>query len=197
MDDAAATLPSSSRAPERWAIAGVVVLTALILLAMGQTFFGPDGRFGLWEGSIWSAGNSQRFADPYSFSHIGHGICFFALIWLVARKLPLERKLLIAVILEAGWEILENSPFIIKRYRESTIAQGYSGDSVFNSLSDILMMSLGFLFTAKVRPWQSVAALAAMELGCLICVRDNLTLNVVMLVYPIAAIKAWQLKARP
>jgi len=187
-------------APPRKSVAvwilGVFVLTAILELAMGRTFFGPDGRFGLWEGDIWSAGNSQRFADPYSFSHIGHGLLFFAFLWVVARKLPVRHRLLIAVLLEAGWEILENSPVIINRYRAATIATGYSGDSVFNSMSDILMMGLGFLLASKVRPWQSAAILLAMELGCLIAVRDNLTLNVIMLIYPLQAIKAWQLAGR-
>jgi hypothetical protein len=190
---------SAARPPGRpvtvW-ILGAFVLLAVIELAMGRTFFGSDGRFGLWEGDIWSAGNSQRFADPYSFSHLGHGILFFALLWGVARRLPVRHRLLIAVALETAWEILENSPFIINRYREATIAQGYAGDSVFNSLSDLLMMSLGFLFASKVPPTASAGALLAMELGCLICVRDNLTLNVVMLLYPLQAIKIWQLKGK-
>jgi hypothetical protein len=189
--------PPPSRAPDRWAMAGVAVLLALVEWAMGRTFLGPDGRFGLWEGDIWSAHNSQRLADPYAFSHIGHGILFFAGLWVVARKLPLERRLLLALLLEAGWEILENSPIIINRYRQATVALGYEGDSILNSLSDLGMMSLGFLFAAQVRPWASVAALAAMEIGCLLWVRDNLTLNIVMLVCPIAAIKAWQLAGRP
>jgi hypothetical protein len=178
-------------------ILGVFVLTAILELAMGRTFFGPDGRFGLWEGDIWSAHNSQRFADPYSFSHIGHGILFFALLWGAARKLDVRHRLLIATVMEGAWEILENSPIIIHRYREATIAQGYAGDSVFNSLSDLLMMALGFFVAWKTKPWQGLAILLAMELGCLFAVRDNLTLNVIMLIYPLQAIKAWQLAGRP
>ncbi|HEX7898859.1 MAG TPA: DUF2585 family protein [Planctomycetota bacterium] len=195
MEAAATPAPAPRRSVLVW-ILGVFTLTAILELAMGRTFFGPDGRFGLWEGDIWSAGNSQRFADPYSFSHIGHGLLFFALLWGVARKLDLRYRLLIATVLEGAWEILENSPIIINRYRQATIAVGYAGDSVFNSLSDILMMSLGFFLASKVRPWQSVAILAAMELGCLFAVRDNLTLNVLMLIYPIHAIKVWQLAGR-
>lgn len=194
-----ATPPAAAPAPGRpvtvW-ILGAFVLLAVIELAMGRTFFGPDGRFGLWEGDIWSAHNSQRFADPYSFSHVGHGILFFALLWGVARGLAVRHRLLIATALEAAWEILENSPLIIHRYRQATIAAGYEGDSVFNSLSDLLMMMTGFLLASKLRPWQSLAVLGAMELGCLIAVRDNLALNVIMLVCPIQAIKAWQMKGR-
>jgi len=188
--------PESRNAYVTWAILGVFVLTAVILLAMGRLPFGPDGRFGLWNGDIWSSGNSQRFADAYSFSHICHGIIFFGLLWLVARRWTVRQRLLMAAILEASWEILENSPIIINRYREATIALGYSGDSVFNSMSDILMMSLGFLFASRVRAWHSVAAILAMEIFCLVWVRDNLTLNVIMLIHPIEAIKAWQVVGR-
>ena len=196
MDPQAPPAPAPRKSVAVW-ILGVFVLTAILELAMGRTFFGPDGRFGLWEGDIWSAHNSQRFADPYSFSHLGHGILFFALLWGVARKLDVRHRLLIATVMEAAWEILENSPIIINRYREATIALGYAGDSVFNSLSDILMMGLGFFVALNTKPWQSLAILLAMELGCLFAVRDNLTLNVIMLICPIQAIKAWQLAGRP
>ena len=180
----------------RWIIGifiATFVLTAGIELWMGRSPLGPDGRFGLWEGNIWSSENSQRFADPYSFSHLVHGILFYALLWLGARRLPARYRLLIALVLEAGWEILENSPLIINRYREATIALGYTGDSVLNSLSDILMMTIGFLFAFRARPWVSVAAVIVMEVGCALWVRDNLTLNIIMLVHPIDAIKAWQM----
>src|SRR5581483_6052729 len=133
----------------RWiicAFAGTFALLAVVEVTMGRSFFGPDGKPGLWESNIWSSENSQRFADPYSFSHIIHGILFFGFLWMVARKLPVRYRFLIALVIEAGWEILENSPLIINRYREATISLGYVGDSVFNSMSDVLMMSLGFLF---------------------------------------------------
>ena len=171
----------------------VFVLTAGIELWMGRSPLGPDGKFGLWEGDIWSSENSQRFADPYSFSHLVHGILFYGFLWLVARKLPVRYRLLIALAVEAGWELLENSPLIINRYREATIALGYTGDSVFNSLSDVLMMAIGFLFAARARTWISVAVIIAMEVGCALWVRDNLTLNIIMLIHPFDAIKAWQM----
>ena len=180
----------------RWIIGifiAVLALTGGIELWMGRSPLGPDGKFGLWDGDIWSSENSQRFADPYSFSHLVHGILFYALLWLAARRLPVRYRLLIALVLEAGWEILENSPLIINRYREATIALGYTGDSVLNSLSDILMMTIGFLFAFRARPWVSVAAVIVMEVGCALWVRDNLTLNIIMLVHPIDAIKAWQM----
>jgi len=191
--------PSSCRS-KRYIVAAfvlVLLVTGGIELLMGRSPLGPDGRFGFWEGNIWSSECSQRLADPYSFSHIGHGILFYGILWLVARKLPVRYRFLMALLLEASWELLENSPLIINRYRQTTIAQGYVGDSVMNSLSDIGMMSLGFLFAWRVRPWVVVTTLVAMEIGCALCIRDNLTLNVIMLIHPIAAIKAWQMAGQP
>jgi len=184
----------------RWILIAFVAIFAVsagIELSMGRSLFGPDGRIGFWESSIWSSENSQRFADPYSFSHIVHGILFYGLLRLVARKFPVRHRLLVALVIEAGWEILENSPLIINRYREATISLGYVGDSVFNSMSDILMMALGFLFAWRMRPWVSVIAVVLMEVGCALWVRDNLTLNIIMLVHPVDAIKAWQSAGQP
>lgn len=175
----------------------VFVLTGGVELWMGRSPLGPDGRFGLWEGDIWSSENSQRFADPYSFSHLVHGMLFYGLLWLVARKWPVRYRLLTALALEAGWELIENSPLIINRYREATIALGYSGDSVLNSMSDILMMTIGFVFASRAQLWVSVAAVIAMEVGCALWVRDNLTLNIIMLIHPMETIKNWQMAGRP
>ena len=183
----------------RWAIAAllvVIALTAAVELSLGRSLLGPDGRFGWWSGDIWSSENSQRVADPYSFSHVIPGILFFTGLWLVARRLPRRHRFLIALLIEAGWEVLENSPLIIDRYRAATISVGYVGDSVLNSCSDVLMMSLGFLLASRLRVAWSVAAVVAMELGCLLWVRDNLTLNIIMLVHPIEALKTWQAAGR-
>ena len=179
------------------AVVAILGLTAGIELAMGRLPFGPDGRFGLWESNIWSSEQSQRFADPYSISHIVHGLLFYGLLWLAARRVPLRYRFLAAVLLEAGWELLENSPLIINRYRAVTISLGYVGDSVLNSVSDVLMMSLGFLLASRWRVWASVAFVVAMEVGMLFWVRDNLTLNIIMLVHPIDAIKTWQMGGQP
>ena len=185
---------------QRWTFAAFIAVFALaggIELWMGRLLLGPDGKFGLWDGNIWSGENSQRVADPYSFSHLVHGILFYGVLWLVARRVPVRHRLLMALAVEASWELLENSPLIINRYREATIALGYAGDSVLNSLSDILMMTLGFLFAYRARPWMSVVAVILMEAGCAFWVRDNLTLNIIMLIHPIEAIKNWQLAAQP
>lgn len=177
--------------------AAIVATTVCVELSMGRSLLGPDGRFGWWDGNIWGNENSQRVADAYSFSHIVHGILFFAFLWLVARTVPLRWRFLTAVFIEAGWEVLENSPLIINRYREATIALGYVGDSVLNSCNDILMMSLGFLFAFRARVSASVIAILLMEIGCLIWIRDNLALNVIMLIHPINAIKVWQSAGQP
>ena len=174
-----------------------VLVTGGIELWMGRSLLGPDGKFGWWETNIWSSKNSQRFADPYSFSHLVHGILFYAGLWLVARKLPVRHRLLVALALEAGWEILENSPFIINRYREATISLGYDGDSVLNSMSDLLMMTLGFLFAYRVKPRVAVGAVVVMEVGCALWMRDNLTLNIIMLIHPLEVIKQWQMAGMP
>jgi hypothetical protein len=184
----------------RGVVVGAIVtlaLTAAIESWMGRSPLGPDGTFALWEGNIWSSEQSQRLADPYSFSHVVHGLLFYGLLWLAARRLPVRDRFMIAFLLEAGWEILENSPIVIQRYRAVTIALGYEGDSILNSLSDILVMSLGFLLASRARVWVSVAAVLVLEVGCLIWVRDNLTLNILMLIHPIEVIKAWQMSGAP
>lgn len=170
----------------------ILLVTACIELLLGRSFFGPDGRFGWWSGDIWASDNSQRVADAYSFSHIIHGVLFYALLHLCARRLSVRSRFVIALVLEAVWEVLENSPLIIDRYREVTIALGYVGDSILNSLSDILMVVVGFGVAYAYRVWVSVVLVIVLELGCLWWVRDNLTLNIVMLVYPQESIKQWQ-----
>lgn len=178
-------------------VVAIALTTALIELWMGRLPWGPDGRFGWWEGNIWSSEQSQRFADPYVFSHLTHGFLFYWLLWLVARRVPVSTRFLGAVLLEASWEILENSPLIIDRYRAVTISLGYVGDSVLNSMSDLLMAGLGFLLASRL-PWKvSVAIVLAMEIGTAWWVRDNLTLNIIMLTWPIDAIRAWQSAGQP
>src|SRR3989344_3313191 len=170
----------------------VMVIAGGIEIWYGRSLLGPDGRFGLWDGNIWGSENSQRVADAYSFSHIIHGMLFYAFLWLVARKVPMKYRFVIALVMEALWELLENSPIIIDRYRAATIAQGYVGDSVLNSVSDIAMAGIGFVITKYSKIWVTVALIILMEVGCLFWIRDNLTLNIVMLAYPIESLKIWQ-----
>lgn len=171
---------------------GVCAFVALAEIYTGRSLLGPDGMFGWWDGNIWGSENSQRVADVYSFSHIIHGIIFYGFLFWVARKLPLKYRFLIALLVEGGWELLENSSIIIDRYREATIAQGYVGDSVLNSVCDVLMMAIGFVFARFSKIWVSIVLIIVLELGCLFWVRDNLTLNVLMLVYPVESVKTWQ-----
>ena len=172
-----------------------LVLTGTVEHLMGRSWLGPDSRFGFWEGSIWSSECSQRLADAYSVTHFVHGISFYALLWVFARRLPVRLRLIMALLLEAGWELLENSPIIIQRYRQVTIALGYDGDSILNSLSDIVVMTLGFGFAWRMRPSITVATVLALEVGCALWVRDNLTLNILMLLHPIEAVRTWQMGA--
>ncbi len=179
------------------AVIAAIMITGSMELSAGRSLLGPDGHFGWWEGNIWSSENSQRVADPYSFSHIVHGILFYAGLWLVARKLQPRLRLMIALAIESGWEMLENSPIIIERYRAATISLGYDGDSVLNSMSDILMMCLGFFLASRLQPRYAFIAVLAMELGCAFCIRDNLILNIIMLIHPNDAIRHWQMAIAP
>lgn len=179
----------------------VCAVTGLIELYTGRSLFGPDGRFGWWDGNIWGSENSQRVADAYSFSHIIHGMVFYGFLWFIAVKMNFPRfvmkyRFLVALLLEAGWELLENSPIIINRYREATIAQGYVGDSVLNSVSDIGMVIVGFIIARYAKVWMTVLLIVAFEVGCLFWIRDNLTLNVLMLVRPVESIKVWQAEGK-
>ena len=177
------------------AVCGLILIclaVGYIELSSGRSLLGPDGMFGWWDGNIWGNENSQRVADAYSFSHIIHGMLFYAFFWWISRKVPLKYRFIMALILEAGWEILENSPIIIDRYRAATIAQGYIGDSVLNSVSDVFMAAIGFTIARSSKVWVTVSLIVIIELGTLFWIRDNLTLNVVMLVHPVQSIKVWQ-----
>ena len=172
------------------------VVVAIILWAMGRPPICSCGEVDLW-GQVGPE-QSQMLADWYSPSHFIHGLIFYGLLWLVARHFPgkvwqpVERRFLVALVVEAAWEIMENTPLVIDRYREATMALGYSGDSILNSISDIAMMGLGFLAARRLPIWASVALGIGFELLTLIIIRDNLTLNVWMLLAPADSIRDWQ-----
>src|SRR5690348_8809442 len=170
----------------------IMVAAAAIELAMGRHPICTCGAIDLWVGERDSPRTSQMLTDWYSLSHIVHGLLFYAVLWLIARRWPAEMRFVAALVAEAAWEVAENTAFVIDRYRETTAALGYGGDSVINSMSDILMMCLGFLLARKLPVWAAVALAIILEIVPLFVIRDNLTLNVWMLLAPNAAIQAWQ-----
>ena len=174
-------------------IAALALMAAagVILLAMGRPPICTCGTIELWHGAI-DAGNSQHLADWYTPSHVIHGFIFYALGWALLRNRLVGERMLLAIAIEAGWEILENSPMIIDRYREATIALGYTGDSVINSLADIGWMVAGFMLARRLPVAATVAFAAAFELLTLWLIRDNLALNILMLVWPIESVRLWQ-----
>lgn len=176
-----------------WLLVGTcLVVHALILTVMGQPLIYSGGYVKLWHGIVQSSENSQHISDWYTFSHIIHGFIFFWALYPLRKYLSVTQRLLLAVGIEMGWEILENTDFIINRYREATISLSYFGDSVINSVSDVLAATLGYLAAERMR-WPIVLALLIiMEVVVGYLIRDNLMLNILMLVYPTDAVKLWQ-----
>lgn len=163
---------------------------------MGRTPISKSGTIRLWVSETDGPETSQQLADWYSFTHITHGILLYGLIRLLSRgQWPVGRCLVMAVFIESAWEVLENSDFIINRYRAATISNGYFGDSILNSMSDILCCLSGFLLARYLPPRVTVALIVVLEVGLAIAIRDNLTLNIIMLIHPIDAIKHWQMGA--
>ena len=182
----------SVRGPHLAIAVGVTALAALVLLMMGREPICECGYVKLWHGVTMSSENSQHLSDWYSPSHVIHGFVFYGLLWLLASRIPLGSRLVLATVVEAAWEIVENTDWIINRYREATISLDYYGDSVLNSASDMLFMIAGFLLAARLPVWTTIALALAMELFVGWAIRDNLVLNVIMLLWPLEAIRQWQ-----
>lgn len=174
-------------------VAGLIAMQAVVLFVFGQPAICTCDTVRLWAGDVSGPENSQQLSDWYSFSHVIHGIGFYFLLWAIAPRTPVTMRLALAVGVEVGWEILENTPFIIERYRQQALAQGYVGDSILNSLSDTVAAIFGF-FLARILPvWGSAGLAVSMEVFVGFMIRDNLTLNIIQLIYPIPALSHWQM----
>jgi hypothetical protein len=174
-------------------IVAVFGVTALLLRLEGRLWICSCGRLLIWVGEICSSNNSQHFLDPYSFTHVLHGFLFFWLIaWLVPR-LNSSWQLTLAIAVEAAWEVFENTNFIIERYRTATAALGYNGDTVVNSLGDILCCIVGFMIARRLGFRRSLIAFVALELVLILWIRDSLLLEILMLVVPVELIRTWQM----
>lgn len=187
------TLPRLSLSVGLLTSAAIIAAAAGILLWMGRIPMCKCGYIKLWHGGRADSEMSQHLTDWYTYSHVLHGIIFYWLLSLVSQgRLSVAARLVIAVAIEAGWEIFENSQFIINRYRAQTISHDYYGDSIVNSVGDMAAMVVGFLLASRLPAWVTVILLVATELLLLYLIRDNLTLNIIMLIYPLEWIKQWQ-----
>lgn len=175
------------------AFAGIVIATTLALIAEGRCWWCACSRPSLWAGSIWSSHNSQHLLDPYSFTHLLHGVAFCLIAAWALPSMPFIWRLWWGALAEALWEVAENSAYVIERYRSVTISLGYEGDSIVNALADVGCCVAGFVVASKIGARRSLIVFAVTEVALLLTIRDNLTLNVLMLVCPVEGVKSWQM----
>lgn len=171
---------------------GIILIQALALFSFGQPPICECGYIKIWEGAVLSSGNSQHLTDWYTFSHIIHGFLFYLLAWYLFPRSSIGSRFLFALALESGWEVLENTPWLINHYRQQALSQGYIGDSIINSVFDSLSMVLGFIMARKMPILAIVAIAIVLELYVGFTIRDNLTLNILNLIHQFDFIKHWQ-----
>lgn len=184
------------RAGRFWPWLAIIAVLALALLQLrnqGRSWWCSCHQLFLWAGDIWTSHNSQHLLDPYAFTHVLHGFAFCWVLSLCVPRWPPTWRLCVTVGLEALWEVFENTEFVIQRYRETTAALGYNGDSIFNSLGDIVTCAVGFLIAQRLGFKRSALIFVATELVLLFWIRDSLLLEILMLIYPIDSLKAWQM----
>jgi Protein of unknown function (DUF2585) len=173
--------------------AALIGLAAAAELAMGRKPWGVSGEPGIWSGNIWSAHNSQYMTDPYTFSHLTHGVLWYGLLSPLAKRLPVRARFVLAVALECAWEVFENTDLVIRRYRAATVSLNYYGDSVVNSMCDMVAALAGFVLAAILPTRVTLVGVIVLEIALALWIRDSLLLNLLMLVRPIQAIRNWQL----
>jgi hypothetical protein len=182
--------------PAMWVAVAVVALSVILLRWEGRIWWCECRQLRVWIGDVWTSHCSQHLFDPYSLTHISHGLIFYTLLAIFARRWPVGWRLCVAIGVAAGWEVLENSPLIINRYRTQTMSLDYLGDSVVNSLGDILSCVIGFFIARWIGLWKTILVFLATELLLLFLIRDGLVLGTLMLIKPIESIKAWQTAGR-
>ncbi len=177
-----------------WGVMTLILAAAIVSLHLqGRLWICASGHVYLWTSDTFSSDNSQHLFDPYSFTHVLHGILFCGLLAFTAPWIGLTWRLSLALLAESLWEVVENTEFVIQRYREATAALGYQGDTILNSMGDILTCGLGFLL-AHLLGWRlSILLFLLVEVVLLVWIRDSLLLNILMLLYPLDAIKTWQM----
>ena len=171
----------------------LVLITAALEIGMGRSLTYRNGPVRLWVADVNSDQNSQQIFDPYSFTHVIHGALFYGVTYVAMGPASIGARAVVALAIESAWEAYENTDTVINRYRAATIALGYYGDSVTNSVADILCCLIGFVLARRLAWWWTVSWVVATEIALAIAIRDNLTLNIIMLIRPIEAIKQWQL----
>jgi hypothetical protein len=169
---------------------GIVVSLALL----GRVWWCQAGDLRPWSWDIWSRHNSQHLVDPYSLSHVEHGLGLYLLLTLLwGHRMPNQWRVTTVALVEAVWEIAENTDWVIDRYRKTTCSFDYSGDSIFNSLGDYTMCLAGVWLACRIPWWAALGLFAALEVISVLWIRDGLVLNILMLICPVDSVRQWQL----